>query len=148
MKEFKAEKLTRTYGDKVLLDQVDFSIMEGDRIGLIGINGSGKTSLLNTITEKDKAEQGSITKPKDYRISYLMQEPELDDEKTVFDAVYQGDTPLLKAVREYEQAVEQLAEDPMREENQQRFAKAEQFMTQEDAWNADTNAKTIFNCIP
>lgn len=145
MKELKAENLTRTYGEKVLLDQVDFSIMEGDRIGLIGINGSGKTSLLNTITEKDKAEQGSITKPKDYRISYLMQDPNLDEDQTVFDAVYQGDTPLLKAVREYEQAVEKLAADPMNEENQQHFAKAEQFMTQEDAWNADTNAKTILH---
>lgn len=145
MKELKAERLTRTYGEKVLLNEVDFSIMEGDRIGLIGTNGSGKTSLLNTITEKDKAEQGSITKPKDYRISYLMQDPDLDEDKTVFDAVYQGDTPLLKAVREYEQAVEKLAADPMNEENQQRFAKAEQFMTQEDAWNADTNAKTILH---
>lgn len=143
MKELKAEKLTRTYGEKNLLDQVDFSIMEGDRIGLIGTNGSGKTSLLNTITGIDKAENGTITMPKDYRISYLMQDPDLDDEKTVFDAVFQGDTPLLKAVREYERAVEQLAADPMSTENQQRFSTAEQFMTQEDAWNADTNAKMI-----
>lgn len=145
MKELKVEKLTRTYGEKVLLNEVDFSIMEGDRIGLIGVNGSGKTSLLNTLTGRDKAEKGSIQKPKDYRIGYLMQDPELDGEKTVFDAVFQGETPILKAVREYEKALEQLNKDSMNEAYQQQFSKAEQLMTQEDAWNADTNAKIILN---
>lgn len=143
MKELKAENLTRTYGEKVLLNQVNFSIMEGDRIGLIGVNGSGKTSLLNTLTGKDKAEQGTIQTPKDYRIGYLMQDPELDAEKTVFDAVFQGETPILKAVREYEQALEKLNEDALNSEYQKRFSKAEQRMTQEDAWIADTNAKII-----
>lgn len=143
MKELKVENLTRTYGEKVLLNEVDFSIMEGDRIGLIGVNGSGKTSLLNTLTGRDKAEKGSIQKPKDYRIGYLMQEPELDGDRSVFDAVFQGETPILKAVREYEKALEQLNKDPMNETHQHQFSKAEQVMTQEDAWIADTNAKII-----
>ena len=143
MKELKVENLTRTYGEKVLLNEVDFSIMEGDRIGLIGVNGSGKTSLLNTLTGRDKAEKGSIHKPKDYRIGYLMQDPELDGDKSVFDAVFQGETPILKAVREYEKALEQLNKDPMNETYQHQFSKAEQVMTQEDAWIADTNAKII-----
>ncbi|MFL2099925.1 ABC-F family ATP-binding cassette domain-containing protein [Desemzia sp. FAM 23989] len=143
MKELKAENLTRTYGEKVLLNQVNFSIMEGDRIGLIGVNGSGKTSLLNTLTGRDKAEQGSIQTPKEYRIGYLMQDPDLDTEKTVFDAVFQGETPILKAVREYEQALEKLNEDTLNSAYQERFSKAEQRMTQEDAWIADTNAKII-----
>ena len=143
MKELKVENLTRTYGEKVLLNEVDFSIMEGDRIGLIGVNGSGKTSLLNTLTGRDKAEKGSIQKPKDYRIGYLMQDPELDGDKSVFDAVFQGETPILKAVREYEKALEQLNTDPMNETYQHQFSKAEQVMTQEDAWIADTNAKII-----
>lgn len=143
MKELKVENLTRTYGEKVLLNEVDFSIMEGDRIGLIGVNGSGKTSLLNILTGRDKAEKGSIQKPKDYRIGYLMQDPELDGDKSVFDAVFQGETPILKAVREYEKALEQLNKDPMNETYQHQFSKAEQVMTQEDAWIADTNAKII-----
>lgn len=143
MKELKVENLTRTYGEKVLLNEVSFSIMEGDRIGLIGVNGSGKTSLLNTLTGRDKAEKGSIQKPKDYRIGYLMQDPELDGDKSVFDAVFQGETPILKAVREYEKALEQLNKDPMNETYQHQFSKAEQVMTQEDAWIADTNAKII-----
>lgn len=143
MKELRAENLTRTYGEKILLNQVNFSIMEGDRIGLIGVNGSGKTSLLNTLTGIDKAEAGSIQTPKDYRIGYLTQDPDLDAKKTVFDAVFQGETPILKAVREYEQALEKLNEDAMNPSYQERFSKAEQRMTQEDAWIADTNAKTI-----
>lgn len=143
MKELKAQNLTKTYGEKVLFEAIDFSIMEGDRIGLIGVNGSGKTSLLNALTEREKAEKGQVTKPKDYRISYLTQNPDLPDDATVFDAVFEGETPILKAVRKYEKAVEELslhAEDP---DKQQQFTEAEQLMTQEDAWSADTNAKTI-----
>ncbi len=145
MKELKAEQLTKTYGEKVLFKEINFSIMEGDRIGLIGVNGSGKTSLLNAITEIDKAEKGNITKPKDYRISYLTQNPDLNEEQTVLDAVFEGETSILRAVRYYEKALSSLTADPENKDFQQEFAKAEQKMTQEDAWIADTNAKMILN---
>src|SRR5699024_6358749 len=105
----------------------------------------GKTSLLNAITEIDKAEKGNITKPKDYRISYLTQNSDLNEEQTVFDAVFEGETPILRAVRYYEKALSSLTADPENKDFQQEFAKAEQKMTQEDAWIADTNAKMILN---
>lgn len=145
MKELKVQNLTKTYGEKVLFDGINFSIMEGERIGLIGVNGSGKTNLLNVITGNDSAEKGSIQKPKDYTISYLMQEPDLNLEKSVFDAVFEGDTPILAAVRNYERALDLLTEDPMDEKNQNRYSRAEQAMNDENAWIADTNAKMILN---
>lgn len=143
MKELKVQNLTKTYGEKILFDDISFSIMEGERIGLIGVNGSGKTNLLNVITGKDSAEKGSIQKPKDYTISYLMQEPDLNPDKSVFDAVFEGDTPILVAVRNYERALELLTADPMDEKCQNRYSRAEQAMNDENAWIADTNATTI-----
>ena len=145
MKELKVQNLTKTYGEKVLFDDINFSIMEGERIGLIGVNGSGKTNLLNVITGKDSAEKGSIQKPKDYTISYLMQEPDLNPDKSVFDAVFEGDTPILAAVRNYERALDLLTADPMDEKSQNRYSRAEQAMNDENAWIADTNAKMILN---
>ncbi|MER2225579.1 MAG: ABC-F family ATP-binding cassette domain-containing protein [Carnobacterium sp.] len=145
MKELKVQNLTKTYGEKVLFDEINFSIMEGERIGLIGVNGSGKTNLLNVITGNDSAEKGSIQKPKDYTISYLMQEPDLNPDKSVFDAVFEGDTPILAAVRNYERALDLLTADPMDEKCQNRYSRAEQAMNDENAWIADTNAKMILN---
>lgn len=145
MKELKVQNLTKTYGEKVLFDDISFSIMEGERIGLIGVNGSGKTNLLNVITGNDSGEKGSIQKPKDYTISYLMQEPDLNPDKSVFDAVFEGDTPILVAVRNYERALDLLTADPMDEKAQNRYSRAEQAMNDENAWIADTNAKMILN---
>lgn len=145
MKELKVQNLTKTYGEKILFNDISFSIMEGERVGLIGVNGSGKTNLLNVITGKDSAEKGSIQKPKDYTISYLMQEPDLNPDKSVFDAVFEGDTPILSAVRNYERALDLLMADPMDEKCQNRYSKAEQAMNDENAWIADTNAKMILS---
>ncbi|MBT2731509.1 ABC-F family ATP-binding cassette domain-containing protein [Carnobacterium sp. ISL-102] len=145
MKELKVQNLTKTYGEKVLFDEINFSIMEGERIGLIGVNGSGKTNLLNVITGKDSGEKGSIQKPKDYTISYLMQEPDLNPDKSVFDAVFEGDSPILVAVRNYEKALDLLIADPMDEKYQNRYSRAEQAMNDENAWIADTNAKMILS---
>lgn len=145
MKELKVQNLTKTYGEKVLFDDISFSIMEGERIGLIGVNGSGKTNLLNVITGNDTGEKGSIQKQKDYTISYLMQEPDLNPDKSVFDAVFEGDSPILAAVRNYEKALDLLIADPMDEKYQNRYSRAEQAMNDENAWIADTNAKMILS---
>ncbi|WP_035053047.1 ABC-F family ATP-binding cassette domain-containing protein [Carnobacterium pleistocenium] len=145
MKELKVQNLTKTYGEKVLFDDISFSIMEGERIGLIGVNGSGKTNLLNVITGNDTGEKGSIQKQKDYTISYLMQEPDLNPDKSVFDAVFEGDSPILAAVRNYEKALDLLIADPMDEKYQNRYSRAEQVMNDENAWIADTNAKMILS---
>lgn len=143
MKELKVLNVTKTYGEKILFDDISFSILEGERIGLIGVNGTGKSNLLNVITGKDSAEKGEIQRPRDYRIGYLKQEPDLNAEQSVFDAVFEGETPILKTVREYEKALEQLEKDPLNEISQKKYAHAEQQMNQEQAWNADTNAKMI-----
>lgn len=145
MKELSVLNITKTYGEKTLFDGISFTISEGERVGLIGTNGTGKTSLLNVLTGIDGVEAGEIQTSKDYRIGYLRQHPELNSEQTVFDAVFDGETPILQAVRQFEKALERLTLDPENEQLQKNYTQAEQEMNRQDAWIADTNAKMILN---
>lgn len=145
MKELKVERLTKTYGEKTLFDQISFLIHEKDRVGLIGINGTGKSSLLNILAGKDSGD-GDITAisyPSDYRIGFLSQTTDLAEDKTILEAVFQGNSPMIQAVRNYEQALLDLTEHGGSPEVQERFAKAEETMNEKDAWLTDTNAKII-----
>lgn len=143
MKELQVSSLTKTYGEKTLFNQLSFSIKTGDKIGLIGVNGTGKTSLLNIIADLDAGDEGVFKRPQNYHIGYLSQHTDLSEDSTVLEAVFEGDSPLLKAVRNYESALAELAIDGTSEDNQKQYALAEELMNKEDAWSADTNAKTI-----
>lgn len=143
MQTMQAEGLTSTYGEKVLFDQVSFTINENDRIGLIGVNGSGKTSLLNVISRETSPEKGSITTPNDYSIGYLRQQPNLDPEKTIMDAIFEGNQPVFKVIREYEMVLEQFTQHPDDPKILDKYTKIQAKMDQEDAWEADSRVKTI-----
>ncbi|EME8275207.1 TPA: ABC-F family ATP-binding cassette domain-containing protein, partial [Enterococcus faecium] len=135
----------KTYGEKDLFDQISFLVHEKDRIGLIGTNGTGKTSLLNIIAGIDSSDgdRQTVFYPTDYRIGYLSQAAEFSDELTVLQAVFQGNSPLIQTVRAYEEALIELGENGEDPDVQKRYAKAEEQMNKEDAWTTDTNAKII-----
>ena len=145
MKELKVTDLKKTYGEKDLFDQISFLIHEKDRIGLIGTNGTGKTSLSNIIAGIDSGDgdRQTVFYPTDYRIGYLSQAAEFSDELTVLQAVFQGNSPLIQTVRAYEEALIELGENGEDPDVQKRYAKAEEQMNKEDAWTTDTNAKII-----
>ncbi|KEI55823.1 multidrug ABC transporter ATP-binding protein [Enterococcus faecium UC8733] len=145
LKELKVTDLKKTYGEKDLFDQISFLVHEKDRIGLIGTNGTGKTSLLNIIAGIDSGEgdRQTVFYPTDYRIGYLSQAAEFSDELTVLQAVFQGNSPLIQTVRAYEEALIELGENREDPDVQKRYAKAEEQMNKEDAWTTDTNAKII-----
>ncbi|WP_341870655.1 ABC-F family ATP-binding cassette domain-containing protein [Enterococcus faecium] len=145
MKELKVTDLKKTYGEKDLFDQISFLVHEKDRIGLIGTNGTGKTSLLNIIAGIDSGDgdRQTVFYPTDYRIGYLSQAAEFSDELTVLQAVFQGNSPLIQTVRAYEEALIELGENGEDPDVQKRYAKAEEQMNKEDAWTTDTNAKII-----
>lgn len=144
MQTMRAEGLTSTYGEKTLFDNVSFIINENDRIGLIGVNGSGKTSLLNVISGEVNPEGGGeITKPNDYSIGYLKQQPELDETKTIMEAVFDGNQPVFKTIREYELALDRFTKHPQDPQAMDHYTKMQARMDQEDAWEADSRVKTI-----
>ncbi len=145
VKELKVTDLTKTYGEKALFDHLSFLIHEKDRIGLIGINGTGKTSLLNIIAGVDSGDGdlAAIQQPSDYQIGYLSQNQTFDENITIAEAVFQGDSPIIKAVKNYELALAALSENGLDEGVQRRYTQAEEAMNKQDAWTADTNAKII-----
>lgn len=143
MQTMRAEGLTSTYGEKTLFKDVNFIINENDRIGLIGVNGSGKTSLLNVISGETSPEKGTITKPNDYTIGYLKQQPELDENKTIMEAIFEGQQPVFKTIRAYEDALKKFSDHPEDPQAIDRYTKMQAKMDQEDAWEADSQVKTI-----
>lgn len=143
MQTLRADNLTSTYGEKTLFKDVSFIINENDRIGLIGTNGSGKTSLLNVIAGLTNAEQGTITKPSDYTIGYLQQQPNLDPQKTVTEAVFASDQAVFKLIRRYHQALDEFSQHPEDPQAIEAYTKLQVQMDQANAWEAESQIKTI-----
>lgn len=143
MQTLTATGVSKAYGDKQLLTDVSFLINEGDRIGLIGVNGTGKTTLLQGLTGVEPFDHADIQTPKNYQIAFLAQKPQLDPEADIMDAVYGGQSPVFQAIRDYERALAAYTDAPLDADVQARYERAEAKMTQLDAWDAETDVKTI-----
>jgi len=137
------ENLSKSYGDKILLNDISCNIKPHDRIGLIGVNGTGKSTFLKVIAGIDTAETGTINHAKDYKIEYLAQDPELESGLTVIEQIYYGEATIMKVMREYEQVLLDLQRDPDNEKIQERLLVKQQQMDEHKAWEANTVAKTI-----
>lgn len=137
------ENLSRSYGNKILFQSISSTINGQDRIGLIGVNGTGKSTLLRTIAGIETPEQGTIEHPRDYRIEYLEQEPELDPDLTVIEQIYYGEATVMQVMRQYEKTLQQLALSPENEKLQLQLLEAQQQMDKYEAWDTSTIAKTI-----
>lgn len=145
MKELSISHLHKTYGIKVLLDDIDFSIRTGDRIGIIGPNGTGKSSFLKVIAGIDNYDQGEIKTPNQYSIAYLDQNVQLDDQETILEAVYRSQSPIAALVLKYEQTIEKMMKDPSNSDLQNKFNKLTEEMNVMNAWDFETNAKMILS---
>ncbi|MFV5783256.1 ABC-F family ATP-binding cassette domain-containing protein [Pediococcus acidilactici] len=143
MKTLKAKNLTKTYGEKQLFQSINFTINENDRIGLIGTNGSGKTNLLNAVAGIDPADSGEFEAPNDYRIAYLKQSSEINQYETVRDFIYSGAQEVFRVIKRYEQVLAQYTDKPTSNTIFEKFTKAEDEMNRLDAWNTESNIKTI-----
>ncbi|SHM64501.1 ABC-F family ATP-binding cassette domain-containing protein [Gracilibacillus kekensis] len=143
MRGMKVENLVKTYGEKSLFDNISFSITNTDRIGLIGVNGTGKSTLLKVLAGIDNAEQGKIDHPNDYHIEYLDQDPQLTEGDTVLNQIYYGDAAIMVTLRQYEAAVLELEKEPDNHKQQNLLLQMQEKMDQHEAWDAMTLAKTI-----
>lgn len=145
MRDYKAIAWNKTFGIKQLLADVSFLIREGEHIGLIGTNGSGKSTLLEIISGKDTFDSGEVEMPRDFSIGYVPQEADLDPNQTIFEAIYESDSPLVKLVGEYEQAILDLNLNPESEAAIKRYQDLETDMNQRDGWTLDTKIRTILS---
>lgn len=143
MSQLIIEKLTKTVGEKTLFANVAFTIVEGEKIGLIGINGTGKSTLLSIIAGTVEADSFSKEHPNNYSISYLPQDPNLDQTLTVMETVFTSDAPILQVNLAYEHALIALTNDPTSTENQERFSQMQNEMDNRSAWDLNTKARMI-----
>lgn len=145
MKQLSVENISKSYGEKQLFKQMTFQVNPKDRIGLIGVNGTGKSSLLKIIAGLDTPDAGEITMPKDYTIGYLDQNPALDPDLTIIDQVFRGDTPMMQLMRSYEKVLSKLKEFPENTTYQNELFHLQKKMDDFNAWDASTSAKTILS---
>lgn len=137
------EQLHKSYGDKVLFENISGTVREKDRIGLIGVNGTGKSSFLKIIAGIDSPDSGEIKHSKDYRVEYLAQDPDLDPNLTVIEQIYYGDAEIMQAMREYEKAIQYLEKEPDNSHAQSHLLEMQQKMDNLEAWDANAQAKTV-----
>ncbi|MDO3680093.1 ABC-F family ATP-binding cassette domain-containing protein [Paenibacillus ehimensis] len=137
------EDIDKSYGEKVLFDGIHFQINEKERIGLVGVNGTGKSTLLKIMAGLESTERGKLIHANDFHVEYLPQNPSFDPDSTVLEQVFYGDTPMMQALREYEWALAELQLAPEDEKRQAKLFAAQQRMDATGAWDASTTAKTV-----
>lgn len=142
MSDFIVEKLTKSVGDKTVFQEISFIIHDLDRIGLIGVNGTGKTTLLDVLSGKSgfDGDVYPFSAKSDYKISYLTQEPDFDEEKTVLDTVLSSDLREMQLIREYE-----LLMAAYDEAKQARLDKVIAEMDSLHAWEIESQVKTVLS---
>ena len=139
-----AENLGHSYGVRTLFKNISFNIEEGDKIGVIGVNGTGKSTLLRDIATGEPGE-GKITKNGTCVIEYLPQDPAFDPDATVLEQVFRGESPQLDVVRRYEEAVQQAAAEPENKAARQKLLTLQQEMDSKFAWQMESEAKAVLD---
>lgn len=142
MNDFIVEGLTKSVGDKTVFSDISFIIHDLDRIGLIGVNGTGKTTLLDVLSDKIgfDGDVSPFLKAKDYKIAYLTQEPDFDDSQTVLDTVLSSNLKEMVLIRQYEELM--LHYD---EANQTKLEQIIADMDSLDAWTIESEVKTVLS---
>ncbi len=132
-----AENILKSYSEKILLNNISIGINEGDKIGVIGINGTGKTTMLKIIAGLEQPDGGKITKGNSVTIEYLPQHPDFDMDITVLQQVFKGDSAVMKLIREYEETIN----NPNTPND--RIIKLNYNMDAANAWGIESEAKSI-----
>lgn len=137
------ENISKSYGEKILFKDITFGIGEGERIGVIGVNGTGKSTFLKVLSGFDNPDEGRITTANNMHIEYLPQNPEFDEDSTVIKQIFKGNSPVMKLVMEYEETLEELSINPQEEKLQNKLFSLNQKMDSMNAWQIESDAKAI-----
>ncbi|MCT4585496.1 MAG: ABC-F family ATP-binding cassette domain-containing protein [Peptostreptococcaceae bacterium] len=137
------ENISKTYSDKVLFDKVSMIINEEDKIGLIGVNGTGKSTFLKIIAGVESPDEGEIKKSSKLVIEYLSQNPDYNEDNKVLEQVFKSDTKIMNLIREYENTLEEIQKNPTDEKLQEELLKLNTQMDINDAWSLESQVKTV-----
>ena len=144
MNYLSVENISKSFGERVLFEGLNFGLNYGDKVALIANNGSGKTSMLKIIAGKDVPGTGKVTLRNGIRIGYLEQEPVFNEKYSINELLYNSNAEVVKIIREYESALEIQTND-YNDINAERFEKASINMEKVDGWNFDNELKQILS---
>ena len=138
MADFIAQNLSKSVGEKMVFNKINFIIHDLDRIGLLGVNGTGKTTLLNVISGLSgfDGDRTPFDHPQNYKITYLTQEPDFNPKATILDTVLDDSLPQMRAIKNYEAAL-------LDYENLAKLERAQSGMDALNAWQVEADVKTI-----
>ncbi len=142
MNYLSVENISKSFGERVLFEGLNFGLNQGDKVALIANNGTGKTSMLKIISGKDTSETGKITLRKGIRIGYLEQEPIFNDNHTINELLHNSNTEIVKIIKEYELSL-QMQTDNFNDSTADRFEQASLEMDKSNAWNFENELKQI-----
>ena len=140
-----AENISKSYGDKVLFNDLNLTILENQKIALVGINGTGKSTLLKIIAGFEVPETGQIMQMKNIQIEYLPQSMEYDDQATVLEHIFSGAHPHMVLLRKYESVLEELKVNSEDVQVQEKLIAITSEMDAADAWHIESDAKAILS---
>jgi len=138
------ESLSKTYDTKILFENISFGINKGQKVALIAKNGAGKTSLLKIITGKEIADSGKVSLRKGISTGFLEQEPHLDENKTIIENVFGGDSPIVQAIKNYEAAL-MMQHHAFTPETAKQVELAHEQLTILDAWDYELKIRQILS---
>lgn len=138
MNYLSVENISKSYGERILFTDISFGINQGQKIGFVAKNGTGKTSLLNILSGADVPDTGEVVYRKNLKVSFLSQEPNLDSKLTIEETILASDNPILHTISKYERALE----NP---EDTEAYQAAFDAMDAQNAWDFETKYKQILS---
>lgn len=136
------ENITKSYSEKVLVNNISLGINDGEKIGLIGVNGTGKSTLLKIISGAEEPDSGTVTKPNKVRIEYLPQNPYYDENATVLEQVFKGTSNEMKILRDYQSILDSLSEN-FNEDLNNDLIKLQEKIDAFNLWDLESEAKSV-----
>lgn len=137
------ENISKSFSEKVLIDNISLGINDGEKIGIIGVNGAGKSTFLKVLAGIEEPDSGTIIKGNRVRIEYLSQSPDYDENATVIEQVFKGNSEEMKVLGEYEEALERINLEPNNEGLHNRLMNLQVKVDALNLWDLESEAKMV-----